>query len=99
MATITGEFGSNGRARRAGRNEMNRFYSKAAIAAMAVLGGWALMAPAHAAPPTVTPSPGYDARLQQQRAASTADVPAASLPGTAYQHRVRRRHQRALKHH
>ena len=26
--------------------------------------------PAHAAPPTVTPSPGYDARLQEQRAAS-----------------------------
>ncbi len=28
--------------------------------------------PAHAAPPTVTPSPGYDARLQEQRAASQA---------------------------
>ena len=28
--------------------------------------------PAHAVPPTVTPSPGYDARLQEQRAASRA---------------------------
>jgi hypothetical protein len=27
------------------------------------------MMPAHAAPPTVTPSPGYDARLQEQRTA------------------------------
>jgi hypothetical protein len=29
---------------------------------------------AHAVPPTVTPSPGYDARLQEQRAASRAAV-------------------------
>ena len=27
--------------------------------------------PTQAAPPTVTPSPGYDARLQEQRRAST----------------------------
>ena len=27
---------------------------------------------AHAAPPTVTPSPGYDARLQEQRKAATS---------------------------
>ena len=33
--------------------------------------------PAHAAPPTATPSPGYDARLQEQRAASRA----VSIPG------------------
>ena len=29
-----------------------------------------LVAPAHAVPPTATPSPGYDARLQEQRAAA-----------------------------
>jgi hypothetical protein len=75
---------------------MKRFYAKAAIAAVVALGGWALGAPAYAAPPTVTPSPGYDARLQQQRAASTVYVPA--VPETAYQRRVRRLHQRALKH-
>jgi hypothetical protein len=63
---------------------------------IAALGGWVLMAPAHAAPPTVTPSPGYDARLQEQRAASTVYVPA--IPGTVHQRRVRRLHQRALKH-
>jgi hypothetical protein len=34
---------------------------------------------ARAAPPTVTPSPGYDARLQEQRAAAAkATLPAAA---------------------
>jgi hypothetical protein len=76
---------------------MKRFYAKGAIAAVVALGGWTLVMPAHAAPPTVTPSPGYDARLQQQRATSTIYVPA--VPETAYQRRVSRLHQRALKHH
>jgi hypothetical protein len=40
-----------------------------------LLGGWASMAPAAAAPPTVTPSPGYDARLQESRTARTAYSP------------------------
>ena len=35
--------------------------------AMAAFVGWLLLIPAHAAPPTATPSPGYDARLQEQR--------------------------------
>ena len=42
--------------------------------AIAVLAGWASLTPAHAVPPTATPSPGYDARLQEQRAASRAAV-------------------------
>jgi hypothetical protein len=33
--------------------------------AIAIFVGW--FVPAHAAPPTATPSPGYDARLQEQR--------------------------------
>ena len=33
-----------------------------------------------AAPPTVTPSPGYDARLQEQRAAAAMSAPAAVAP-------------------
>jgi hypothetical protein len=45
-----------------------------ATLAIAVLAGWASLAPAHAVPPTATPSPGYDARLQEQRAASRAAV-------------------------
>jgi hypothetical protein len=46
----------------------------AAIAALA-LAGSGLMAAAKAAPPTVTPSPGYDARLQEQRAAQRDQGP------------------------
>jgi hypothetical protein len=45
----------------------------AALAIAAFLA--ASMIPAHAAPPTVTPSPGYDARLQEQRAASRVYAP------------------------
>lgn len=45
--------------------------SAAALAVTAFI-GWISPAPAHAVPPTVTPSPGYDARLQEQRAASRA---------------------------
>ncbi|MEH2612931.1 hypothetical protein [Bradyrhizobium sp. AZCC 1693] len=40
----------------------------------AVLAGSASLTPAQAVPPTATPSPGYDARLQEQRAASRAVV-------------------------
>jgi len=46
-----------------------------AIAAAMTFGGWASPMPANAAPPTVTPSPGYDARLQEQRAARTTYEP------------------------
>ena len=48
--------------------------------AIAVLAGWASLTPAHAVPPTATPSPGYDARLQEQRAASRAVVAPAAKP-------------------
>ena len=44
-----------------------------ALMAAALAGGLSLM-PARAVPPTVTPSPGYDARLQEQRAAQRRDV-------------------------
>jgi hypothetical protein len=39
---------------------------------VAALAGSAFWTPARAVPPTATPSPGYDARLQEQRAASRA---------------------------
>ena len=48
--------------------------TRLATLAIAVLVGGALLAPAHAVPPTATPSPGYDARLQEQRAAQRAVV-------------------------
>jgi hypothetical protein len=44
-----------------------------ALIAIAVA-GWASLTSARAVPPTATPSPGYDARLQEQRAASRAAV-------------------------
>jgi hypothetical protein len=39
-----------------------------------VLASSASLTSAQAVPPTATPSPGYDARLQEQRAASRAAV-------------------------
>ena len=38
-----------------------------ALLAVTAFAGWLSLIPAHAAPPTVTPSPGYDSRLQEQR--------------------------------
>jgi hypothetical protein len=49
---------------------MKPFYGAVALGAAFI--GNALAVPAMAAPPTVVPSPGYDARLQEQRAASQA---------------------------
>ena len=46
-----------------------------ALMAVAVLAVWGSLIPAHAVPPTVTPSPGYDARLQEQRAATSTVQP------------------------
>jgi len=77
---------------RAGRNDMKRFYPGLALVA---LGGWAVVVPASAAPPTVTPSPGYDARLQEQRAASTVYEPAVPYRKPVFRHRVKRIHRGA----
>ena len=48
--------------------------TRLALMAVAALACWGAPIPAHAVPPTATPSPGYDARLQEQRAASRAVV-------------------------
>jgi hypothetical protein len=54
--------------------------TRAAALAIAAFLGLASANPAHAVPPTATPSPGYDARLQEQRAAaSRAYEPAAPV--------------------
>jgi hypothetical protein len=45
-----------------------------ALMAVAALAVWGAPAPAYAVPPTATPSPGYDARLQEQRAAQRRQV-------------------------
>jgi hypothetical protein len=57
---------------------MKQFYGATALGAALI--GSAFFGPALAAPPTVVPSPGYDARLQEQRAASQA----VAAPKPAY---------------
>jgi len=65
------------------------------VGLLALIGlGIALASPAHAVPPTVTPSPGYDARLQEQRARSQAPVLAPA--GTAAKPSASRRKKRAV---
>ena len=55
--------------------------NRTGLALMAViLAGSASLTSAQAVPPTATPSPGYDARLQEQRAASRAAVAPAVKP-------------------
>ncbi|WFU55735.1 hypothetical protein QA639_40425 [Bradyrhizobium pachyrhizi] len=51
--------------------------------------------PVRAAPPTVTPSPGYDARLQEQRAAAAAASRAAA---PAHKSVAPRHHKRTRAH-
>jgi hypothetical protein len=74
---------------------MKRFCTSLTIAVVAALGGWASLAPANAAPPTVTPSPGYDARLQEQRAARTYYEPVVPYAKPMSRRRVRRIHHSA----
>jgi hypothetical protein len=75
---------------------MKRFFQNLAIAAVAVLGSSAAPAPARAAPPTVTPSPGYDARLQEQRrAAPVFYEPVVPTAKPVPRRRVKRTHDGA----
>jgi hypothetical protein len=69
------------------RNDMKRVYASLAVAA---LGGWALVVPANAAPPTVTPSPGYDARLQEQRNARVIYEPAVPVARPVARRHIKR---------
>lgn len=69
---------------------MNRLHASWAIAAVVAFGSWAV--PAYAAPPTATPSPGYDARLQEQRNARTVHEPAVPIAKPVPRRRVKRAH-------
>ncbi len=72
---------------------MNRFRGGLAIAAL--LAAMVVSLRANAAPPTVTPSPGYDARLQEERAArDAASQPAgtSARTGPAVRHHVKKTH-------
>lgn len=70
---------------------MNRLGAAVAVIALATAG--CSLSQVRAAPPTVTPSPGYDARLQEQRkaAASAEPVELAPVP-------VVRRHSKRTRH-
>ena len=71
---------------------MNRLCIASAVAALAMFG---LIAPALAVPPTVTPSPGYDARLQESRKAavgSSSTVVQPVAPVTPPRHHGKRKH-------
>jgi hypothetical protein len=70
---------------------MKRYDLSLAVVAVLAFGGLVLLAPVNAAPPTVTPTPGYDARLQKQRDASRI----SPAPRPAHRRRVRRMHDEA----
>jgi hypothetical protein len=72
-------------------------FTRLAIAVVAALGGLASLTPAGAAPPTVTPSPGYDARLQEQRAATAHYEPGVRVARPDYRRHVRRSHRGAQR--
>jgi len=63
-----------------------------ALMMLAMSGIW--FGPAHAAPPTVTPSPGYDARLQEQRSAQIAHEPLDRNPHPPAPRHGKRHHAR-----
>ena len=71
---------------------MNRLCTTRAVAVLVAVTGFA---PVVAAPPTVTPSPGYDARLQEQRKALSATSSTVyqpkSLASPVPQHHARRK--------
>ncbi len=53
-----------------------------------------IAAPAWAVPPTVTPSPGYDARLAEQRRALRSQQPLIIEKPPRHRPAVRHRHKR-----
>lgn len=69
---------------------MSRCSVGVAIAALLVVAGAPLKA--NAAPPTVTPSPGYDARLEEQRKANARTsvvAPVAPSPHLPRKHHTK----------
>jgi hypothetical protein len=72
---------------------MTKVGGVAAVTLVLALGGWILVVPAQARPPTVMNSPGYDARLAESRAALAA--PQAPV---RYYKRVKVRTPRPVTH-
>jgi hypothetical protein len=77
---------------------MNRNCTILALAALILAALIVCNAPlAHAAPPTVTPSPGYDARLQEQRKAATSSSTVVVDPVTPAAPAAPRHHTKGKK--
>jgi hypothetical protein len=72
---------------------MKRYY--AGLAVTAVLASGLSIEPANAVPPTVTPSPGYDARLQEQRRAQALQEPIVPLARPVTRRHVKHPHHDA----
>ena len=70
---------------------MLRFYAIAVMAGSVTVGS---LAPARAVPPTVTPSPGYDARLQESRKATAGSSSTVVEPAAPFtpRHHGKRKH-------
>jgi hypothetical protein len=68
--------------------------SLSAFVAMLLAGSIVGARPVQAAPPTVTPSPGYDARLLEQRKAMSASSPAVAQPAVPLATSVTRHHSK-----
>jgi hypothetical protein len=68
-----------------------------AFLALLLISNTTFLPAVHAAPPTVTPSPGYDARLQEQRkmmSTSTTSMPLTRTnPPVMPRHHTRRMHR------
>jgi hypothetical protein len=65
-----------------------------AFLALLLISNTAFLPAVHAAPPTVTPSPGYDARLQEQRKmTSTSTTLTRTNPPVMPRHYARRMHR------
>jgi hypothetical protein len=62
-------------------------------AVLAVAAVLSCAVPARSAPPTVTPSPGYDARLQEQRKAQAVHRPDVSVRNRMSRRRVKQMHR------
>jgi hypothetical protein len=73
---------------------MNRPFLALAL----VMASCAWLTHANAAPPTVTPSPGYDARLQEERAARNAASQPTATGGGTDTGRVVGRHVKKTRH-
>ena len=69
-----------------------------AILALLTISNTAFLAAAHAVPPTVTPSPGYDARLQEQRKGTSTSIPDRSSPSANPPVQARRHTWRTHRH-